>query len=174
MKIVFTSIFSFVSFVNILAQNVKIEIDLSAPQIKSQFQIGVTHTHGFWEYGNLTAVERARNLLINGIAFQNQHIMGWGAGNPEPQPGILNWNDLNHRVDLMQSIGTPMIITFCTAPGWMKGTTGIMSATRPYTTLFTTPSKQNGPMPRSGGLIWWSRAMAAWRWGKADVTPSSP
>ncbi len=113
---------AFFSFVRLPAQDIKIEIDPSAPLMTSPFQIGVTHTHGFWEYGNPAAVERARNLLINGIAFQNQHIMGWGAGNPEPQPGLFYWNDMDHRVDLMRSLDAPMIITFCTAPGWMKGT----------------------------------------------------
>ncbi len=47
--------------------------------------------------------------------------MGWGAGNPNPAPGQYNWNDLDHRVELMRSIDTPMFITFCQAPGWMKG-----------------------------------------------------
>jgi hypothetical protein len=109
------------SFFIIPAQDVTVEIDLSKPLIKSNFHIGVTHTHGFWEYGDQTAVKRARNLLIDGTAFQNQHIMGWGTGNPEPQPGNYQWNDLDHRVGLMRSIETPMIITFCTAPGRMKG-----------------------------------------------------
>ena len=102
------------------AQDVKVTIDRMQPATTSRLQIGVTHTQGYWEYGNQTAVERAGNLLINGISCQNQHLMGWGAGNPEPQPGVYNWEDLDHRVALMRSIGTPMFITFCTAPGWMK------------------------------------------------------
>lgn len=106
--------------VTMCAQQVTVTIDLSQVLTTSHFQIGVTHTHGFWEYGNATAVENAHDLLVNGISFQNQHIMGWGAGNPEPQPGTYQWGDLDHRVELMRSIGTPMMITFCTAPGWMK------------------------------------------------------
>jgi hypothetical protein len=119
MKFLFTFI---IAFLNLPAQDVTVEINLSKPLVKSTFHVGVTHTHGFWEYGNQTAVERARALLINGIGFQNQHIMGWGAGNPEPQAGSYQWNDLDHRADLMRSIDTPIMITFCTAPGWMKGT----------------------------------------------------
>jgi ABC-type cobalt transport system substrate-binding protein len=122
MKFRLTFLSLFIFYLNIPAQDVTVAIDLSKPLITSTFHAGVTHTHGFWEYGNQTAVERARTLLINGISVQNQHIMGWGAGNPEPQAGAYQWNDLDHRVDLMRSIETPMIITFCTAPGWMKGT----------------------------------------------------
>ncbi|RPH92029.1 MAG: hypothetical protein EHM72_18025, partial [Calditrichaeota bacterium] len=110
-----------ISVFTLSAQSVSVRIDLSQPLIVNQFQIGVTHTHGFWEYGHQTAVQRATLLLVEGITFQNQHIMGWGVGNPEPQPGEFYWNDLDHRVELMKSISTPMIITFCTAPGWMKG-----------------------------------------------------
>jgi hypothetical protein len=106
----------------ISAQDVFVSVDLTKPMAISQFHIGVTHTHGFWEYGNSFAVDNAHDLLVDGVAFQNQHIMGWGAGNPEPQPGSFYWADLDHRIELMRSIGTPMMITFCTAPGWMKET----------------------------------------------------
>jgi len=99
------AVFPFILPAAVSSRNVTIEIDPSVPQCVSQFRAGVTHTHGFWEYGNPETVERARGLLIDGAAFQNQHIMGWGAGNPEPQPGVFYWNDLDHRVDLMRSIG---------------------------------------------------------------------
>lgn len=104
------------------AQDAVINIDLSRPLMISRFEIGATYTSGYWEYGDPTAVNNAKNLLINGIAFQNQHIMGWGVGDPEPQPGVYYWKDLDHRVNLMRSINKPEMITFCTAPGWMKGT----------------------------------------------------
>gem|GEM_PF-1299798 len=104
------------------AESVIVTVNHDQTLLTSQFKIGTTHTHGFWEYGHNKAVNRARDLLIDGIAFQNQHIMGWGVGNPEPQPGNYQWNDLDHRVELMRDIGTPMSITFCQAPGWMKGT----------------------------------------------------
>ena len=116
-------IFVLVVFLSICisAQDVTVNIALKNPVTVSRFKIGVTYTSGFWEYGNQTAVNNAKNLLVKGISFQNQHIMGWGAGDPEPQPGVYSWKDLDHRVELMQSIGAPAIITFCTAPGWMKG-----------------------------------------------------
>ncbi|SEG91604.1 hypothetical protein SAMN05444920_107309 [Nonomuraea solani] len=53
--------------------------------------------------------------------LQNQHIMGFGALNPEPYPGQYFWEDLDSRLNLItQSRGTP-IITLCCAPDWMKG-----------------------------------------------------
>ncbi len=106
----------------LFAEPVTVTVNHDKTLLTSQFKIGTTHTHGFWEYGNNQAVNRVRDLLIEGIAFQNQHIMGWGVGNPEPEPGNYKWNDLDHRVELMRDIGTPMSITFCQAPGWMKGT----------------------------------------------------
>ena len=52
---------------------------------------------------------------------QNQHIMGWGGGNPEPSPGEYDWESLDRRVDLMRRTGARMVITLCCAPDWMKG-----------------------------------------------------
>ena len=121
MKILLIVIFCLIFCIPLAAEDIVVVIDPDSPRTTSHFHIGATHTHGFWEYGNGQAVERAKNLLIDGVALQNQHIMGWGAGNPEPQPGTYEWSDLDHRVELMRSIDTPMIITFCQAPGWMKG-----------------------------------------------------
>ena len=33
--------------------------------------------------------------------LQNQHIMGWGAGNPEPAPGKYDFRDLDRRIKFM-------------------------------------------------------------------------
>ncbi|GAA1678601.1 hypothetical protein GCM10009733_089320 [Nonomuraea maheshkhaliensis] len=53
--------------------------------------------------------------------LQNQHIMGFGALNPEPYPGQYYWEDLDSRMNVMrQSRATP-VITLCCAPDWMKG-----------------------------------------------------
>ncbi len=53
--------------------------------------------------------------------LQNQHIMGFGALNPEPYPGQYFWEDLDSRMNVMrQSRATP-VITLCCAPDWMKG-----------------------------------------------------
>jgi hypothetical protein len=99
---------------------VTVTVDRSAPDGTSNFIIGVTHTQPKWENGNPVAVARAKSLLAEGIRFQNQHLMDWGTENPEPQPGVYNWASLDHRVALMRSMGASIVITLCTAPGWMK------------------------------------------------------
>ena len=53
--------------------------------------------------------------------LQNQHIMGFGALNPEPRPQEYFWEDLDSRTDLMNRSGGTQIMTLCCAPDWMKG-----------------------------------------------------
>lgn len=87
----------------------------------SKLKLGVTHTQLMWEQGNTTAVNRAKALLNGPTKYHNQHIMGWGADNPQPtQGGAYNWTSLDARVNLMRTLGGEMVLTFCTAPGWMK------------------------------------------------------
>ncbi len=82
---------------------------------------GITHTQysadneGEGVAGGLARVLRQVPML------QNQHIMGFGADNPEPSPGRYEWRTLDSRVTLMdRSAGLP-VITLCCAPDWMKG-----------------------------------------------------
>lgn len=102
--------------------DVTVTVDLSAPDMVSNFEIGLTHTHGGWEDGYPDAVARVKGLLEEAkIRYQNTHIMGWGVGNPEPAPDEYSWSSLDSRMDLIRSMdGTIPVITFCTAPGWMK------------------------------------------------------
>ncbi len=53
--------------------------------------------------------------------LQNQHIMGFGALNPQPRPQEFYWEDLDSRTNLMKQSGGTQIITLCCAPDWMKG-----------------------------------------------------
>ncbi|MER6178072.1 xylan 1,4-beta-xylosidase [Streptosporangium sp. NPDC001681] len=53
--------------------------------------------------------------------LQNQHIMGFGALNPQPRPQEFYWEDLDSRTNLMRQSGGTQIITLCCAPDWMKG-----------------------------------------------------
>lgn len=102
--------------------DVSVIIDMSAPDMVSNFEIGLTHTHGGWEDGHPDAVARVKGLLEEAkIRYQNTHIMGWGVGNPQPAPDEYSWSSLDSRMDLIRSMnGTIPVITFCTAPGWMK------------------------------------------------------
>jgi hypothetical protein len=101
--------------------NTNVTVSLSDPIIMSQLAIGATHTqYSADSYNDLTAVATARCLLQNACVYQNQHIMGWGAANPEPSPGVYNWATLDERVQLMRDTNATKVITFCGAPGWMR------------------------------------------------------
>ncbi|NUP01960.1 MAG: xylan 1,4-beta-xylosidase [Nonomuraea sp.] len=62
----------------------------------------------------------ARKLAATPMV-QNQHIMGFGALNPEPRPGEFFWEDLDSRTNLMRESDGTQVITLCCAPDWMKG-----------------------------------------------------
>jgi hypothetical protein len=48
--------------------------------------------------------------------------MGWGTDNPNPSPGVYNWESLDRRMAMVRSLkGTVPVITLCAAPDWMKG-----------------------------------------------------
>ena len=82
----------------------------------------MTHTQVSARYGGdggLTTAER--RLLRRRPQPQNQHIMGWGADNPEPSPGQFDWTSLDRRIDMIREAGGVPIITLCCAPDWMKG-----------------------------------------------------
>ncbi|HEX4978705.1 MAG TPA: hypothetical protein VFV35_01450 [Acidimicrobiales bacterium] len=85
-------------------------------------RVGVTHTqHSIDPRGSRTAIASARELLRGIPMVQNQHIMGWGAGNPQPLPGRYDWRSLDARVQLMRTTGGDPMITLAVAPDWMKG-----------------------------------------------------
>ncbi|MEV4437012.1 xylan 1,4-beta-xylosidase [Streptomyces sp. NPDC049585] len=82
---------------------------------------GFTHTQYSAEYGVPDATRRAGALLSARSLPQNQHIMGWGAENPEPSPGRHDFEALDARVALMRGTGAVPVLTLCAAPDWMKG-----------------------------------------------------
>lgn len=88
----------------------------------SSLSIGLTNVGGRWEDGDPQAVSGAKQLLENGMKYQNQHLMNWGTGNPEPSKGVYDWTSLDKRVELMRSMHAIPIITLCSAPGWMNTT----------------------------------------------------
>ncbi|OPF72368.1 xylan 1,4-beta-xylosidase [Streptomyces antioxidans] len=82
---------------------------------------GFTHTQYSADQGTDGARKAAADLLSRHPMPQNQHIMGWGAGNPEPSPGDYDFADLDRRIALMRETGTAPVLTLCCAPDWMKG-----------------------------------------------------
>ncbi len=106
---------------------VKIRIDRAAPAGVSRLELGVTHTQHDLDSAraNPEAAARVKRLLPAVCRYQVEPIMGWGADNPEPAPGVYNWESLDRRMKLIDSMGALPVITLCAAPDWMKGgTTG--------------------------------------------------
>src|SRR6202022_3068504 len=67
--------------------DVTVQVDPTARDGSSTLSLGVTHTHFMWEEGDSAAVNSAKKLLVPAVKFQNQHIMGFGADNPQPTAG---------------------------------------------------------------------------------------
>jgi hypothetical protein len=106
------------------AAEVTVWIDPLRPIGISQLAMGVTHTqYSLDGWGDPTAVAAGKQVLRASTVFQNQHLMGWGADNPEPWPGVYRWASLDSRVKLMRDTGGTMVLTLCGAPDWMKGGT---------------------------------------------------
>lgn len=86
------------------------------------FQVGVTHTqYTADEWRNPTAVARAKAVLRSSVRLQAEPLMGWGANNPEPSPGLYDWASFDQRLRLITSSGGTPVVTLCCAPDWMKG-----------------------------------------------------
>ncbi|MFI9647086.1 xylan 1,4-beta-xylosidase [Streptomyces sp. NPDC052040] len=82
---------------------------------------GFTHTQYSADEGSDAATARVEGLLSGTGLPQNQHIMGWGADNPEPVRGHYDFGDLDRRIDFVRRSGGTPVITLCCAPDWMKG-----------------------------------------------------
>ncbi|MFI7706443.1 xylan 1,4-beta-xylosidase [Nonomuraea sp. NPDC049480] len=91
------------------------------PALKDWPRWGVTHTQYSATNETQKAIDEAKGLLGRVPLVQNQHIMGWGVGNPEPSPGQYNFRDLDRRLKFMSSSRAIPVITLCCAPDWMKG-----------------------------------------------------
>ncbi|OON82343.1 GH39 family glycosyl hydrolase [Streptomyces tsukubensis] len=93
-----------------------------ASPVRPELGWGFTHTQYSADEGDSAAVRRAGGLL-SGITSlpQNQHLMGWGASNPEPVPGRYDFTEMDRRVDFIRSSGGTPLVTLCCAPDWMKG-----------------------------------------------------
>ncbi|MBA9007370.1 GH39 family glycosyl hydrolase [Thermomonospora cellulosilytica] len=80
---------------------------------------GFTHTDRSADVGPSSDV--AAQAISRQPMIQNQHIMGWGADNPEPAPGRYDFASLDRRIDYIRRTGGIPVITLCCAPDWMKG-----------------------------------------------------
>ncbi|MFE9021508.1 xylan 1,4-beta-xylosidase [Streptomyces sp. NPDC007808] len=83
---------------------------------------GFTHTRFSADEGDSAAVERVEGRLADaGGLPQIQHVMGWGADNPEPVEGRYDFEAMDSRIDFIRASGSTPVVTLCCAPDWMKG-----------------------------------------------------
>jgi hypothetical protein len=87
----------------------------------SSLEVGTTHENNDADsWHNAGSVASAKQVLQSSVTYQNQHIMGFGASDPEPYKGHYSLESLDQRVQLMRSTHAQMVITLCGAPGWMR------------------------------------------------------
>jgi hypothetical protein len=103
-------------------QSVVVTVDPSQPLGETALEVGVTHGQYSIDAGaDAKARQAVFELLRTAAPLQNQHIMGWGALNPEPSPDDYRWKSLDARMALIKRSGGTPVITLCCAPDWMKG-----------------------------------------------------
>jgi hypothetical protein len=104
----------------------------------SSIAVGVAHEAASMDpWGNPAALQSAGRLLASRPVYQDQRLMGWGVGNPEPSPGVYDWNGLDRRLALIRASGGIPVITLCGAPDWMSGKP---SGTTDWTQLGAAPT----------------------------------
>ena len=104
---------------------VRVHVDRAAVTGTNQLAPGydqVNHELFPWA-GDTTAVESARTLLRESVAFFNQHIQAWGAGSLwfDPKKSGPDFRDLDSRIQIALDLGLKPMITLMNAPWWMKG-----------------------------------------------------
>ncbi|MET7534930.1 xylan 1,4-beta-xylosidase [Streptomyces sp. NPDC005507] len=82
---------------------------------------GFTHTQYSADEGDDGATRRVEDMLSGQGVPQIQHIMGWGAGNPEPVKGRYDFDEMDRRIDFIRKSGGTPVVTLCCSPDWMKG-----------------------------------------------------
>lgn len=82
---------------------------------------GFTHTQYSADDGVAGAVSAVAQQLKSVPLIQAQHIMGFGADNPEPAPGVFSFESLDRRMAFIRQSGGIPVIVLCCAPDWMKG-----------------------------------------------------
>jgi len=73
--------------------------------------VGVSHTeHTVDDYPH-EQVRAPMSLLTSHPMVQNQYLMGWGADNPEPAPGVYDWTSLDERMALIEATHGVAVLT---------------------------------------------------------------
>ncbi|MFB6938940.1 GH39 family glycosyl hydrolase [Streptomyces chartreusis] len=106
---------------------------------------GFTHTQHSADEGDSAAVKRVEGrLAAAGGLPQIQHVMGWGADNPEPVRGRYDFEAMDRRIDFVRASGSTPVVTLCCAPDWMKGgEAGVDSTDWSQAALETAPDPEH-------------------------------
>ncbi len=91
----------------------------------SPFKTGVTFTqHSLDSWGNPIPIANGKALMDNSSTIVNQHVMGFGALNPELYPDVYDFSTIASRIGNTNGAGKDaeiIVLTACCAPDWMKG-----------------------------------------------------
>lgn len=90
---------------------------------QSQYITGTTIVHETL-FGDPTAVQNAKDAIYNSSPIVNQHLMGFGALNPEPYTDQYRLESLMERIGKTNGAvkdAQTIVLTACCAPDWMKG-----------------------------------------------------
>jgi hypothetical protein len=110
--------------VQAMAAEITISIDPQQAVSVSQYATGLTHVDSSLTRAQAGPMAAARAVVAQSAAFQNNHLMAWGTGDPWPdpsQPGPTNWASLDRRLALALESGATPMLTLAEAPWWMKG-----------------------------------------------------
>jgi hypothetical protein len=92
------------------------------PAGAGNLQLGLTHdAHSLDKADPADVLAAGSAVLARTPTYQNQYLMGWGVGNPEPSPGTYDWGGLDARMAMIRKTGGTAVITLAGAPDWMKG-----------------------------------------------------
>src|SRR5690349_10814348 len=85
-----------------------VTVDLSHPLTTSTFTTGFSQIDNSLRYpydtNDQAAVQNAKTLIHDGLAFVNQHLMAWGSNDPWPdpaQPEPTNWGSLDAHMNII-------------------------------------------------------------------------
>ena len=110
-----------------LAVDYTVTVNREVSNGTSAYETGVTFTQDTMKSGyDATAIARAKSYLGTATDYYNQHIMGFGAGNPWVGPTAqINYATLDERLGVITSIALSpghtrkLVLTFCGAPDWL-------------------------------------------------------
>ncbi len=102
--------------------DVDVSIDRSGRQMTSSMAVGTTlNRFTLRPDGDPDAIARGEDFQRRSAVYQVQPVMGNGARNPNPSPGVYDWESLDDQIEQIERTGGIPVINMWGAPDWMKG-----------------------------------------------------